>query len=712
MEPLLSPHWFKVAHLRPALRRHVQPHRQTFGPRVRYLLQDRVTGKYHHFGEEAWELIRRLDGTHSVEEVWQSLGTVLGDRLPSQGETLRLIGQLLRADLIHCDDKRLAESLDDRRWRARTKRRLLKLASPLSIKVPLLDPDRFLERTRHWVDPLFSRTGFLAWIMLVMLGMLLAVVKLPELGASLSDRLLSAENLLLMALLYALIKLVHELGHAYALKRWGGEVHELGVMLLVFLPIPYVDASAAHAFPARRQRILVAAIGVMVELGLASIAMLVWTLAEPGLLRSLFFQVVVIAGLSSLVFNGNPLMRYDAYYVLAELMNEPALARKSGQSFVEVARSWLSGKRPETAFADYSMTERRMLVGYAIASFLYRTAVTLLIAFALVKSLPFFGVLLAVIAVLGVLGLPTGRLLLELWRNGSLGQAMGPGRRLASLATLLFVFLFALPLPLSTTVEGMVMPAEEASVRASAEGFVIAELVEPGALVDAGQNLLRLVDDEASVRLQLASSRLAEVQARVEAAVRVPLEGEVLRQEIAFLEQQVDEAGLMVANLDVTAPVTGRWFPVRKRASTGTYFKRGELLGLVIDPKALRLIAVVDEAHIQLVRDATTGIVVRDADGLGTESPSRVLRLMPEATHQLPHAALTTEGGGRISRNPEARDNLESIRRHFWVELDLAEVRSPCLDCRAQVRFSHPPEPLAWRLGRWLRRQFMSLLDA
>jgi len=711
MESLLSPHWYKVARLCPALRRHVRVHRQPFGRRVRYLLQDRVTGKHHHFSEEAWELIRRLDGRRSVDEIWRDLGADLGDRLPSQGETLRLVAQLLRADLIHCDDKRLAESIEDRRWRARAKRRLLKWASPLSIRIPLLDPDRFLERTRRWIDPLFSRGGLLAWAALVMAGMLLAAVKLPVLGASLSDRLLSAENLLLMALLYPLVKLVHELGHAYAVKRWDGEVHELGVMLLVFLPIPYVDASAAHAFSARRQRILVAATGVMVELALAALAMLVWAVADPGLLRSLAFQVIVIAGLSSLVFNGNPLMRYDAYYVLAELMNEPALARKSAQGFVELARRWLAGQRPETGLADYSPAERRLLVGYAVGSFLYRTMVTLLIAITLVKSIPFFGALLASAALFGTVVLPSARLLHELWRSGSLGQAIGPGRRLASVATALLAGLFVVPLPLSTTVEGIVIPAEAASVRAGAEGFVISELAAPGTRVDAGQDLLRLADDETEVRLRLASSRLDEVRARVDAAIRVPRDGEVLRQEVAYLEQQVDEAGERVSSLDVTAPVAGRWFPVHRKGGAGSYFKRGELLGFVIDPGALRLIALVEEADIQLVRDASTGISVRGADGLHEERPSHVVRLMPEATHRLPHAALTTEGGGRIARNPEAGDSLEAVHRYFWVELDLSQVRSPCPDCRARVRFSHPPEPLAWRLGRWLRRQFMTLLD-
>ena len=711
MESLLSPQWYKVAKLRPAMRRHVEVHRQQFATRVRYLLQDRISGKYHQFGEEAWELICRFDGSRSVHEVWHEASAALGDRLPSQGETLRLIGQLLRADLIDCDDKRLAESLDDRRLRARARRRLLKLASPLSIRIPLLDPDRFLERTLPLVAPLFGRAGLIAWCLLVTLGFVLVGIKLPLLGASLSDRLLSLENVLLIALLYPLIKLVHEFGHAYAIKRWGGEVHDLGIMLLMFLPIPYVDASAARAFPDRGRRIVVAAVGVMIELALASFAMVLWTVAEPGLLRSLAFQIVLIAGLSSLLFNGNPFMRYDAYYVLAELMNEPALSRKSGRSFMELARRLLVGARTETEFAEYSETERRLLVSYAVVSFLYRTAVMLLIGVALIHSLPFIGVLLALTIVGSAVLWPAFTFLRELRPASAVQSTERRGHRLAGWLLLIAAVLFLLPLPLSTTVQGIVVPPEESQVRAGSEGFVIREAISPGMSVEAGQTVLELEDDEAKTRLRLAQGRLAEVKARIEAAVRTPLEGEVLRQEIAYLEQQVEEARTRIDGLTLTALLAGHWLPARLDSYAGQFFKRGELLGHVADVRSLRLLTVVDEQDIQLVRDSSLRIAVLGGNGRDGDHPAAILRLMPTATHQLPHIALTTEGGGAIARNPEAGERVEAVRRYFWVELDASRIPDACLDCRAHVRFEHPPEPIAWRIGRWIRRQFMSLLD-
>jgi putative peptide zinc metalloprotease protein len=111
------------------------------------------------------------------------------------------------------------------------------------------------------------------------------------------------------------------------------------------------------------------------------------------------------------------------------------------------------------------------------------------------------------------------------------------------------------------------------------------------------------------------------------------------------------------------------------------------------------------------VRDASEQIEVLGGNGRDGHHPAAILRLMPTATHQLPHLALTTEGGGAIARNPEAGERIEGVRRYFWVELDASRIPDACLDCRAHVRFVHPAEPLAWRMGRWMRRQFMSLLD-
>ena len=130
--------------------------------------------------------------------------------------------------------------------------------------------------------------------------------------------------------MFPLIKALHELGHATAKRAGGGEVHDMGVMLLVLMPVPYVDASSANVLRSRWQRALIGAAGMLVELFVAALAFYVWLLVEPGLLRAVCFNVMLVAGVSTLIFNGNPLLRYDAYYILADLIELPNLASAVG----------------------------------------------------------------------------------------------------------------------------------------------------------------------------------------------------------------------------------------------------------------------------------------------------------------------------------------------------------------------------------------------
>jgi putative peptide zinc metalloprotease protein len=259
-----------------------------------------------------------MNGERTTHEIWETACAELGDDAPSQDETIRLLGMLHGADLLRCD-----VSPDTAELLRRTQRRehadwWRRYTQPLSIRVPLVDPDAFLERWLPLVTPLFSRGAALAAAGMICVAALLAAAHGPELTANAAERLLTPGNLLLLWLVYPLLKGLHELGHAFATKRWGGEVHEMGILFLVFVPLPYVDASAAAAFSDKWKRVAVGAAGIGVELVVAALAFGVWLAVEPGALRSLAYDVMWIGGASTLLFNGNPLLRFDGYYVLSE----------------------------------------------------------------------------------------------------------------------------------------------------------------------------------------------------------------------------------------------------------------------------------------------------------------------------------------------------------------------------------------------------------
>ena len=282
---LYSQSWYRVAGLKPRLRSHIRVQRQVFRSREWFVLQDQATGRFHRISPAAYILIGLMDGNRTMAEIWEGAGVQLGDKLPTQDETLVLLSQLHQFDALQADLLPDMAEMDERSLRQQRSKLLQYISSPTSLRFPLLDPDRFLNATMPLVRPLFGWFGALLWLLVVGYGLLQTVLHWTELSANVTDRVLSLENMLVITLVYPLFKAIHELGHAYAVKRWGGEVHELGIMLLVFMPIPYVDATAAHGFRDKRQRMLVGAAGILVELFLAALAAVVWVNAGPGAVR-------------------------------------------------------------------------------------------------------------------------------------------------------------------------------------------------------------------------------------------------------------------------------------------------------------------------------------------------------------------------------------------------------------------------------------------
>ena len=310
--PLHSSLWYRVAPLRPRLLARVRLHRHRYRGKRWYLLQDPASGRVHRFAPAARTVIAAMDGKRSVAELWQLAQRQLGEDAPTQDEIIQLLGQLHAGDLLSTDAAPdVLEAFERGRKQDRAKQRR-SWANPMAVRIPLVDPGRFLDRYAALWRRLWGWGGALLWLAVVLPALVMLAPHWPDLTGNLSDHVLAGENLVLMALVFPVVKALHELGHATATRASGGEVHDMGVMLLVLMPVPYVDASSSSVFRSRWRRATVGAAGLLVELFVAALAFYVWLAVEPGLVRALCFNVMVVAGLSTLVFNGNPLLRYDA----------------------------------------------------------------------------------------------------------------------------------------------------------------------------------------------------------------------------------------------------------------------------------------------------------------------------------------------------------------------------------------------------------------
>jgi putative peptide zinc metalloprotease protein len=709
--PLFSASWYRVAQLRPRLRGHAEIHRQPFRGQTWYVLEDRVGERFHRFSPRSYQLIGLMDGDRTVEELWELACERLGDGAPTQGELIDLLAQLHAADLLQTerspDAAELAERGRERRWR-RVRSQLL---SFFAWRVPLLDPERWLERMLPVVRPLVGWPGAALWMAVVVPAALMLAVHWRDLVHA-AVQPLSAQNLALVWLLFVAIKALHEVGHAVATKAFGGEVHDMGLLLLVFTPVPYVDASAAWKFPEKWQRMAVGAAGMAVELWLAGLALFVWLAAEPGLVRTLAFDVVAIAGVSTLVFNANPLLRFDGYYLLSDWLESPNLKPRSDRYVGYLCERYLFGGRPERA--PTARGEAAWLTAYAVASSVYRAVVVVAILTFLGRTHVYLAVLFGGLVALVWLGVPLAKGLAFLLTSPRLREVRP--RALAVTAAVLaaaVAFVGFTPLPWRSRAEGVIWVPEEAVVRTAVAGFVDRVDARPGERVRRGQPLLTLRDPERVARVLEIEAQRRELLARYDAdATADRVKAQMVRDELRYVERDLAEARQRLADLTVVARTDGTFVVGAPEDLPDRFVEQGEQIGYVIDPGAVTVRGVVPQSDIDLVRYRTRAVDVRLAERLAESVPAVIRRVVPAASADLPAAALGTEGGGELPVDPRDEDARTTTARVFQVEVELEQSRRYVnVGGRAFLRFDHGHAPLAEQWYRQLRQLFLSQFD-
>jgi putative peptide zinc metalloprotease protein len=708
-ETFLSASWYRLARLKPSLKPQAKVRRHRFRGEVWYVVHDTASGRFNRFTPAAWQVLGLMDGRRTMDEVWGEALEQLGDDAPGQDEVIRLLSQLHAADLLHCEVNPDSAELFERYGKQEGSRRAQRWKNPFSIRVPMWDPDRFLDRTLPWLRPLFGPAGLAALFVLALVAMALAVVHFPELSGNMDDRVLSAQNLLLLWLCFPVVKLLHELGHAYAVKAGGGEVHEMGVLLLVLTPVPYVEASAANGFRSKWRRVLVGSAGMLVELFLSAIAMVVWAAAEPGIVRAVAFNVMLIAGVSTVVFNINPLLRFDGYYILADLIEMPNLAQRGNQYWRFLFEKYLFRMR-DAEPPMLTPGERNWLRGYTPLAFVYRMLVLVAIVMYVAGEWFFIGVLLAIWGVVTMLGMPLSKTAGYL---AGLPRAQGARRRAVtvvagSAAAVLAVVLFV-PMPVFTQTQGVVWLPDEAQVRAGANGFIRAVLAPPGATLQPGTPLLQSEDPVLAAQIAVSEAKLAEHEARLDSQrfddrVQADLTRQDIERESASLARLQERAGHLVAR----SGAAGRFVIDRPDDLPGRFVRKGQLVGYVAQDARTLVRAVVSQDDIDLVRAGVLRTEVRLPGQLDVVHAARLVREVPAARDELPSAALSSAGGGALAADPRDPNGGRALASSFQFDLELPpEVTSASYGGRAHIRFTHPSEPLGTQWYRRLRQAFL-----
>ena len=713
-ESLLSPHWYRVCNLKPQIRQHVQMHRHDYRGLIWYILEDKASGRSHRFNSTAYQVIGLLNGQLTVNQIWDQINDRLGDFAPTQEQMIQLLGKLHAGDLLKSGMPADAEELFERDKLHKRNKIKQRFSNPIAIKIPLWDPEDFLQRHVSKVRPLFNWSVAVIWLITIFAAGLATAINWSAISAYFSINALSPYNLIIMGLLYPIIKFMHELGHAFSAKMQGAEVHEMGVTFLLFMPIPYVDVSTVSFLRSKWQRILVSAAGILVELFISALGLFLWLSVEPGLVKDIAFNIMIIGGISSLFFNGNPLLKYDGYYMLADALAIPNLFQRSTQYLGYLCQKHLFGASNVPSPAN-ALGEAAWFVGYSISSFVYRMGLLWFIISYIVDTFFILGVILSVWMIFKQILLPIGKGILYVFNSPAIHR-----QRVRAVSTLLgglavfFVLAYWVPVPSYTRSEGVVWMPDEAQLRVEVDGFAGELLVNLSGEVKKDTVVIEIQDSLLNTKVEVLFAKLKQLNTQF----RAEWNGEKtkaanIKEEMKMVAAELKYAKNKQQAMQIVTQKSGKLLIPDAADLTGRFVRKGEVLGYVIDDGMPTVRVAVAQSDIGLLAKQIKAIQIRLVNSPSQTILATIVRWAPEATNQLPSAALATVNGGKIAIDSANQEQLETLEKVFHIDLQFTPInQQSVIGQRVYVRFDHGTEPIARQWYRSLRQLFSRQFNA
>lgn len=708
---MFSDSWHRVAPERVRLNPAVEVTKQIFRGQPWYLLRDPLNNEFYRISPPAYAFVGRLKGNRTVDEVWQECLALMPDDAPGQEEVVQVLSQLHRANLLHSTLAPDSRQLFENQRKAKGRKARGQALNFLFLNIPLFDPDRFLTILRPFFRPFLSPFGFLIWLGIVGTAIWTAIGHFEALSDQ-SSGVLAPKNLIYLYACTVFIKLIHELGHGIVCKHFGGEVRTAGVMLMLLTPLPYVDATSSWGFRRRWQRIAVDAAGMGAEFLIASVALYLWLTTSDPLVNRLAYNVMFIASVSTVLFNANPLLRFDGYYIFSDLFDLPNLYQRATRHLKFLAERYLYGIRKAFSPA-HDRGEEFWLTVYGIAAFVYRVLLLVFITYHVAQGFLGLGVAIAAFCVVLYFLTPIGKLIRYLVSSERLER----NRRRAISVTGLLLFLVLgvisfVPLPRSFRASGVLKPEVESVVYAQTGGVVAEIFVESPQEVSAGDPLLRLESPELEQDIVSATSRLDQLSTQIEEARQNQygtIVGSLIEQAKAG-RMAMEELHRQREDLTITAPISGVWTAPRTSELLGVWSPRGTELGRIVDFSAYTFVSAVPQRDSgNLFNGEIRSSEVRLVQDASRSFPVTAQTVAPGGQEKLPTAALGWLAGGEIQTKEGDKSGMTSAEDFYLVRssLELPEAMDrPIGAVTGQIRFSLPPEPLYAQWGRSLRQLF------
>lgn len=633
---------------RPRLRSDVRFHYQQDRDGPIYVIEDLANRKYVQVGLPEYQFLRSLDGAKNVSElIAENARTHKQDAL-DEGEVISLLRWLLEQGFLHS----LNADQSSRRYELGKKtpgRKPKGIAALLFMKIPIGNPDRFFSRAATCFGWTLSIPFLLLWIVLMLVALVMVSDDFRSLGRTLGSVILPSNWLMLLGV-FVVLKFVHEVWHGIAMKRFGGVVPEWGIQLIAMItPLTYVDASASWSLPSRRQRWIVAAAGMYVELGIAAVAVIVWTFTAPGIVNTIAANVILVASMVTVLFNANPLMRFDGYYMLSDATGIRNLGTKG-----TMMTKWL-GKRIFLGLKSIPLpmgtrNDRIFLGVYGVSAAIWRILLMFSILIIVANLFRGAGIVLAVLVLAGSLGTALWKLSRYLWSREeglSLPVALG---RIAGIILVISAVLYLVQINPAPTAPMVVRYAGKEVVRVDCPGFVEGLEVGSGQRVEKGDLLLTIRNREEVALLEKirVETKRAELESLDHFRKDETALYEATRKKVEGLQERLASQAEKVASMEVRAPISGTILLDHRLRFKGRFLSTGEeLLSIIPGNGHELLIAASQESINSLGGQADQHVRVR-LFGRSGEMEAVLQRIESRATTGLPHPALSAAFGGPL----------------------------------------------------------------
>lgn len=638
---------------------------ETYGGTTWYHLELTEHGRFFRVGISEYTFLSLLDGETPLAGAISLTARVLGPNALTAEQALSLVQWLTDAGVV--------ESLDEatRAADAEPHLRLGKLAeklNPFWMKVPLANPDRILERLLPWLGWMHSPPAILFAVLMWFVALSCIVGRWSEFAAS-SHSVLAPSNWVYLTGAWVMLKIAHEMSHAVACRRLGGSVRETGLIFILLAPVAYVDVTSSLRFRSKWQRIHIAAAGMFVELTMASLAVFVWCQSASPELKHLLFNVIFMASLTTLLFNANPLMKFDGYYMLSDLLEIPNLAATSQHACQTIFRKWCLGL-PTPPLRETGPRARLILV-YGLAALAWRAAVG--ISLTIAASVLWHG--LGVVLALGCLLTWLGRPLLVAVKTATQLQAVNPrlfrraALRGAGLAAIVVALLIFVPWPFPRSAPGFVEYRDFAVIRAESPGFIASIEVADGEVVAAGQPLMALENPELATDVGDLRAAYEQSKIRRDRAIgeQNTTAAQIEDENLAAISKRLTEKQRQFDALAVRAPIAGRVMSRTLKWKVGTYAAEGTELVTIGDESLKEFRASLTQTDADALRASPT--VTLSLSSVG-RFDAKARRVNPKASFTPPHAALTSVTGG-----PLAVREIPVERQHGNDKFEFTEPR-------------------------------------